>query len=113
MRLDGTPFENSATCKGVSFVDPNAPHDLSVITISGRYPEDGRAINEEVHELVYILEGSGSVEIANEIQKLEAGDVISIPPGKPFFWNGQMKLIMSCQPAFNPEQYSIKDDHEI
>ena len=41
MKLVGTPFKNSDTCEGVAFTDSSAGVDMSVIDITGRYPESG------------------------------------------------------------------------
>lgn len=110
MRLSGTDFVNSATCRGVSF-SSNTPHDLAKIEITGRYPEKGWARNSESHEIVYVLNGRGSVVIRNEDETLlEPSDVIHIPPGKQFAWNGDMTILMTCSPAFNLEQYEIEEE---
>lgn len=114
MKVDGVSFKNSDTCEGVSFASSEDSQDLSVITISGRYPESGWALNKIVHELVYIQSGAGSlIYKSGETIILEKGDVVAVDPQQWFAWDGNMKLIMACQPAFSPKQYKIKDNDEI
>lgn len=109
MKLVGTPFKNSDTCEGVAFTDSSAGVDMSVIDITGRYPESGWAVNREVYEMVYIKRGLGSLIIrdAEEIS-LSEGDVVSVAPGQKFAWNGDMTIVMACSPPFNLQQYGVE-----
>lgn len=111
MRLMGTPFENSPDCKGVAFVAPGATHDMAVIEITGRYPKTGWVMNRKSYEIVYVVDGIGGLaqKDAKPIQ-LEAGDAVSVPPETLFAWDGDMTIVMSCQPAFTPEQYEEARD---
>jgi mannose-6-phosphate isomerase-like protein (cupin superfamily) len=108
MKERGTPFTNGPTCEGISYVAPSGDYDVSVISISGRYPETGTATNKISHETVYIAEGSGRVVVDEKEQELSIGDVVSVAPNTKFFWQGNMKLIMTCQPAFSPGQYVLE-----
>ncbi len=108
MRIEGEKFQNSQTCKGTSFAPVDAPLDFAEIAITGRYPEEGWAINHEVHEIVRVQRGFGVLAIreAEEVKLLQ-GDVVHVPPKTPFAWSGDMTLHMSCSPPFNPAQYEI------
>lgn len=81
--------------------------DIARVEIRGRYPNEGFATNRESTELAYVLEGSGIVIIGNEEIILGAGDVVLIEPSEKFFWQGNMKLLLSCSPAWHPEQYEF------
>lgn len=106
-------FTNSEECRGVAVVPEDAPTDIAVIEITGRYPESGWAVNLEVHEIVHITRGFGSVAIMGaELQDLCAGDIVYISPGKAFAWDGHMELVMACTPPFDPNQYEILIDRE-
>jgi mannose-6-phosphate isomerase-like protein (cupin superfamily) len=110
MKLVGAPFKNAETCEGTAFSVPGGLFDLSIITIAGRYPEVGWAMNETAHEIVYVQEGEGTLMKENEPAiELHEGDVVSVPPGTWFAWEGHMKIIMTCQPAFDAKQYKIKE----
>lgn len=109
MKVEGSHFINGSTCEGDSYTVDDTSHDLAVIRIRGRYPEAGWAVNDEVHELVYVTDGSGTLEIKNgDDLSLEKGSVVSIAPRKRFAWQGELTLVMTCQPAFYPDQYSLE-----
>ena len=110
MTVKGENFQNSETCKGVVFAVPDAPLDFAEITINGRYPEEGWAVNHKVHEMVRVHRGASALAIRGvQEEKLLQGDVVHIPPETPFVWQGDMILHVSCSPPFDPEQYEIKD----
>ena len=112
MIIDGEQFTNSANCHGRSFAIPDAPLDLTEITIRGRYPESGWAMNKESHEIVRVLSGAGSLAIRDkDAISLEEGVVVHVPPNEWFAWQSEageeMKILMACSPSFNMEQYEI------
>lgn len=108
MKLQGQSFENSPDCKGVAYTVPQISHDIAPIEITDRYPSSGWAINHEVHETVYVARGIGSLALrAGEVTHLASGDVVTIPPKTPFAWDGDMTIVMVCEPAFYPDQYEI------
>ena len=111
MKLDGQAFQNSDTCQGLAFVAQGAPLDMAEITISGRYPESGWAVNREVHEMVHVKIGQGSLAIRGETEtQLTARDIVSIAPCQAFAWSGDMTIVMACSPAFSAEQYEIIEE---
>lgn len=104
-------FQNSDSCWGVAYTDPTAPQDISDIYVNGRYPENGWAMNEVCHEMVYIVEGLGQLALKDsEPVELLAGTTVSIPPGEWFAWKGNLRLIMSCSPPFNKDQYKTQGE---
>lgn len=108
MLLHSEDFQNSDTCHGKAYVAKGAPSDMAIITITGRYPKAGSwARNRECHEVVVVVSGVGRVAIDGAWHELKAGDGVTIPPGAPFAWDGDMTIAMSCTPPFNPEQYEI------
>ena len=98
--------ENSKTCIATEY--PSADKDINValVKINGRYPEVGYALNEVCKELAFINEGEGKIVLdnGNEII-LEKGDSILIEPGEEYYWQGSLILIVSCTPAWYPEQH--------
>lgn len=52
--------------------------DAAVATISGRYPETRRVVNQACRELVYVIEGKGNIVVDDIDYPLTAGDVILI-----------------------------------
>lgn len=83
--------------------------DMAIAKISGRYPTERRVVNNECDELAYVLQGQGKIVINHEEHPLSEGDVVLIEAGEKYFWNGNMQIIMSCQPAWNEEQHELVD----
>lgn len=111
MKISGQEFTNSSTCKGVTFTPANVPLDFAEITISGRYPAEGWAVNHKAHEMVRVQRGFGTLAIRGaEETKLLQGDVVHVPPETPFAWNGDMTIHMACSPPFDSAQYEIIEE---
>lgn len=110
MKIEGQPFRNSDTCEGVAYNAENATHDIAIVKISGRYPEEGWAMNETSDEIVTISEGRGKLIKKDEaVLDLEQGDGAFVEARTWFAWDGDMTLVMSCHPSFNPDQYRWKE----
>ena len=54
-------FANSEKCKVVEY--PLCDKDINFATakISGRYPDTGYCVNEQCKELIYVMDGKGSL----------------------------------------------------
>lgn len=83
--------------------------DFAINIITGRYPEKGYAVNEECKELVYVLNGTGTLNTRNESTSFSQGDVLLIDKGEHYYWNGNCKIIMVCNPAWYKEQCKLLD----
>ncbi len=81
--------------------------DCGVNVINGRYPEKGYAVNEECKELVYILEGTGTINKKDEMIKFAKDDVILIDKGEYYYWDGNCKIILICTPAWSKAQCKV------
>lgn len=110
MKIEGKPFKNSETCEGVAFNSTEVSHDIASITIDGRYPENGWAMNERSDEIIYVASGRGKLIRKDEaVQELQQGNGAFVEAGTWFAWEGHMTIVMSCNPAFNPDQYKWKE----
>ncbi|MFA6376306.1 MAG: hypothetical protein WCX69_02785 [Candidatus Paceibacterota bacterium] len=99
--------KNEDTC--IAFEYPMEFKDIDCATaeIAGRYPSKGVAVNEISKMFVYVIAGSGKLNIdGNDIQ-LDEGDLACIEPGEKYYYNGIMKIFLPCTPAWNKEQYKI------
>ena len=83
--------------------------NMAITTISGRYPDEGFVQNTVVHEMAYILEGSGSITTLSATTHFEAGDMIVLDPNEPYYWQGACKAVIACNPAFTPDQHVAAD----
>ncbi len=99
-------FTNGPTCAGIEYPLGDKDINIAVVTVNGRYPEQGYAINEVCKEVGYVMSGRGSVTIGYQIQELAVGDAVLIQPGEKFYWRGEnLEMMMPCSPAFYPEQH--------
>lgn len=75
--------------------------------ISGRYPENGYAVNKTCHEIAMVLSGSGIIGSPKKKHHLVIGDCILIKPGEKYYWNGHMAIFMVCAPKWTASQHAI------
>lgn len=100
---------NSPVCKVTEYELNHPMLDMALATISGRYPDSRRVVNEQCDEIAYIFEGEGKIVINHEEHTISSGDVILIEAGEKYFWEGNMKMLMSCRPAWNLAQHQMVD----
>ena len=90
----------------VSFDDRDI--DVGVATITGRYPETDYCVNTVCKELVFVLEGTGSLCFQNEKVDFSKGDAILIEPNEKYYWDTEFCIVsMTCTPSWSPEQYKL------
>lgn len=90
---------HSSMCPVTEYPLHDAMLDVAIATIAGRYPENGRVVNQECKELAYVQDGAGKIVINNEEISLTAGDSIIIDAGEPYYWESNLQLVLSCRPA--------------
>jgi mannose-6-phosphate isomerase-like protein (cupin superfamily) len=98
--------QNSPSCVVTELPLEMDAVNFAVAHIRGRYPEANQACNRISKEMVYIQSGQGHITIDGQAYALNAGDVILIEPNEPFFWEGDMTLFITCQPAWTKEQHT-------
>ena len=81
--------------------------DLAIARINGRYPPQGSVVNEQCAELVYVLAGAGELCVNQQLLSFNTGDVILIEKGEIYYWQGDCKLLMVCQPAWSAAQHKL------
>jgi hypothetical protein len=96
---------NSANCLVTEYTLGDAYLDFAKIVLTGRYPDQGRVVNHQCKEVVYVAKGQGSITIEDVIHSLSEGDVVLVEAGERYFWEGHMTLCISCHPAFNLAQH--------
>lgn len=108
VKKDGVnPFPNSRVCTAFEYPLDDPDMNGSIIELKGRYPEKGWTVNERCKEIAYIFSGMAKLDVDGKEHELEPGDVVLIKPGEKFFWMGNCKMFMVCNPAFNPKQHKI------
>ena len=106
---DAVQFSNSDKCVGIEYPLGDKDINFSIATITGRYPEKGYCTNEECKELIYVIEGSGTLNKKDEVIHFEKGDVILIEKKEVFFWDGNCVIAMPCTPAWYEKQHKLID----
>ena len=100
---------NSPTCAVTEYPLNNEMLDMAIATVSGRYPNERQVVNKQCTELAYVFEGKGKIVVNTKEHHLNTGDAVLIEAGEKYYWEGQMKLFLSCRPAWNKEQHQIVD----
>lgn len=78
--------------------------NVAIAEVTGRYPTTGSALNQICKEVAYIAEGSGKVVVNGKEHNLKIGDLVLIEAGEKFHWEGNMRVFISCTPAWTKEQ---------
>lgn len=103
-------FNNSDKCKVLEYPTTDKDINFSTGVINGRYPDKGYCVNEECKELIYVIEGSGSLNKKDETISFNKGDVILIDKGEPYYWDAHCIIAMPCAPAWYPEQHKLVEE---
>ncbi len=108
---EGTEFKNSDLCFGREFKPDTDKVDIAKISIRGEYPEDKKwGYLLDTNEMAVVIKGKGYIESQKDgRQELDEGDVVSIEASERFRWGGNMDLIVTCGPAFNPKNHKFEE----
>ncbi len=98
-------IKNSDTCIATEYSLGDKDINIAYVEVLGRYPVEGRVTNEKCKELAYMMEGNGKIVIEGEKISLNERDLILLEPGERFYWEGNMKMLVSCAPAWHAEQH--------
>lgn len=101
--------KHSSMCSVTEYPLNDPMLDLAIATIAGRYPENGRVVNHECKELAYVQDGEGKIVINGEEISLAVGDSIIIDAGEPYYWEGNLQLVLSCRPGWTATQHQQID----
>ena len=105
---DAFKKNNSENCEVIEYSFNDKDIDLGVATITSRYPEKGYCVNLISKELIYVLEGEGSLHLENNTIEFSVGDSILIDKNEKYYWESKFcKVAMICTPSFSVEQYKI------
>ena len=104
---DSQKFENSDKCTVIEYPLGDKDINFSTAFLTGRYPNEGYCVNDECKELIYVIDGTGSLNKKDEKIEFKKGDVILIDIGEKFYWDAHCTIAMHCTPAWYPEQYKL------
>jgi hypothetical protein len=92
-----------------NFKDSGLLNDAA-ITVKGRYPAEGYAVNDISLALISVESGSASFALKNQDQRrVEAGDRVLINPGEPYAFTADdsFSIRYIATPAWKAEQFRI------
>lgn len=98
-------FKNNDVCIATEYPLGDKDINVAYVEVSGRYPEKGRVTNVACKELAYIIEGSGKIVVEGDEIELNKDDLILLEPGEKYYWEGNMRMLVPCTPAWYPEQH--------
>lgn len=101
--------EHSPECVVYEYPFKDQDINVAIVEVSGRYPSSGYVTNEQVKEMLFVTSGAGKVVIGLNEYELVKGDMILIHPGQEYFIDGNLELVISCNPAWYPEQHKNVD----
>ena len=100
--------KNSEKCRTLEYSFMDNDIDLGIATIMGRYPDEGYGVNLVSKELIYVIEGNGTLNFENEKIEFSKGDSILIEPNEKYYYDTKYcKISMSCTPAWSMEQHKL------
>jgi mannose-6-phosphate isomerase-like protein (cupin superfamily) len=79
---------------------------LGVSEISGRYPESGYDLDEQVEQSWYVESGNGSVWAGGQEWQVSKGDMVHLLPGEKYWIRGDnLRLIVASSPQWSEAQH--------
>lgn len=84
--------------------------NVATAQIDGRFPDERRVVNLELEEIYYVLSGSAMIHSEKGDFEITEGDVYKFDKGEKFYVvANDLRLVVTCAPAFDPEQHIIVD----
>lgn len=102
-------FKNSDTCIATEYPIGDKDINVSFVEVLGRYPEKGRVTNKKCKEMAYIIDGKGKIVVEGQEIELNEKDLILLEPGEKYYWEGNMRMLVPCAPAWYAEQHKMVD----
>lgn len=103
--------KNSELCKTIEYSFGDKDIDLGIATITGRYPSVGYALNTISKELVYVLEGEGTLCFEDKKVDFSEVDAILIDINDKYYYDTKYAVVsMSCTPAWSVQQHKIVNE---
>ena len=100
-----TTHKNSESCIATEYSLGDSDIDFATVEIMGRYPDEGRVMNQISKEACLILKGGGKIVIEGKETELHEGDVVLVESGEKYFWGGTMTIAVACTPPWSMGQH--------
>lgn len=85
--------------------------NFAVIKINCRSPKTGFQVNTKCKELLYIMNGKGTIVLKENKETIDfkKGDVILINQNECYAFEGNFTAAVPCTPAWTSEQHKYVD----
>ena len=102
--------KNSEKTISIEYDTKDNDINIAYVEINGRHPAKGKVLNKISKELIYVVDGMGTLFIENKIVELKKDDVVLIEPNEKYYFEGNLKVIPACYPAWNINQVELIDE---
>lgn len=85
--------------------------NFAIINIMGRSPKTGFQVNTDCKEMLYILNGNGTLYLKGNAEEtyFETGDVLLLDKNECYAFEGNFEAAVPCTPAWTSEQHKYID----
>lgn len=99
-------------CSGVDYPSKDNDINFAVININGRSPKSGYQVNRDCKEMLYILEGKGTLYLKDKNEKISFSkeDIILLDKNECYAFDGCFSAAVSCTPAWTSEQHEYVEE---
>lgn len=104
-RQEAEGIQKTLGCVVHEYITKHAAINMAVVDIQGRYPDAGCVINHACTEMGYVVKGTGWLVTESHTAPLAEGDVILIPQGEKYHWEGRLTVVLAVAPAWYPAQH--------
>lgn len=96
---------------GMDYPSVDKDINFAVIKINGRSPKVGYQVNTNCKELLYIINGEGTLYLKenNDRVAFNQGDVILINKNEYYAFDGNFEATVPCTPAWTSDQHKYID----
>lgn len=84
----------------------------ALISIKGRYPATGYAMNEICKELAFVVSGKGKICTTHETIEFAEHDTIFVDAGEKFYWEGPVAWGCFLDPG-QTAKLVVRDGNEL
>lgn len=96
--------KNSATTTAYEYDTGSSVINGALITIAGRYPESGWALNTHSTSLIHVTKGGGVALFDRNSIDLASDDELLIEPDEKYAFEGDMTILYVATPAWTTDQ---------
>lgn len=96
-------------CTVVEYPVDGKDMDMGLFYIKDAYPATGFCRNKITKLLLYVMNGSGTVQIEDNSVAVETGCALAIPANHKYKFSGAFECVISSTPAWDADQFELVD----